>query len=258
MGLASSQARMMMLTARKSDLEYRAQMINQRKINLGMQSQELATKYSNAMSNRKLSFAYYTSGSSGQAVTENLSFAGLIAENGNAGSFLVTDANGKYVYRNAADAQVVFSRLQSTNQLEGYTNDNEGFLKFLSEKCSSNYFSSNGTSLLDNSLYFQDALRNGALFLQQATTVNGDNNQRVYTDISYASTTTIYDNLDTSDDDEAQAEYEAKSIILSNQDKRLDLELQQIQTQHKAIETEYDSVKKVIEKNIDVTFKIFS
>ena len=37
-------------------------------------------------------------------------------------------------------------------------------------------------------------------------------------------------------------------MVLSNQDKQLDLELQQIQTKHKAIETEYDSVKKVIDK----------
>ena len=56
----------------------------------------------------------------------------------------------------------------------------------------------------------------------------------------------------------AEGNYEAKSLVLSNQDKMLDLELQQIETQHKAIETEYDSVKKVIENNIKVSFKIFS
>ena len=38
----------------------------------------------------------------------------------------------------------------------------------------------------------------------------------------------------------------------------LDLELKQIETQHKAIETEYDSVKKVIDKNIEVSYKIFA
>lgn len=300
MGLASSQARMMLLTARKSDLEYRAQMINQRKINLGIQTQELATKYSNRMSNRSLSLAYYTEGSNGQALLENLTFAGLLSENGNSGTFLVKNASGKYVYRNASDVTLAFQRLVENNQIEyeeqkagkdykvnaeGYMLDAEGnatnykvdkdgyltvngeriqetqeqaFSRFLSEQCDGTYYSSvNNNSLLDNTEYFQDALRNGALFLQQLTSVNGGE-ENEFKDISYSSVTTIYDHLNTDDDDEAQAEYEAKSIILSNQDKRLDLELQQIQTQHKAIETEYDSVKKVIEKNIDVTFKIFS
>ena len=40
-------------------------------------------------------------------------------------------------------------------------------------------------------------------------------------------------------------------------DKELELELQQIQSEHNAIETEIDSVKKVIEKNVDKSFKTF-
>ena len=253
MGLASSQARILMLTARKSDLEFRAQMVNQRKINLGMQTQELATKYANSMSNRQLSLAYFTEGNSGQALTQNLSYAALTSEIGNAGSFLVTDAQGKYVYRNPADAERIYEKLQGTNQIEaGYT-----FERFLQEKCNSGFAEHKGNSILDNSAFFQDALRNGALFIQQAVTENGDGAQTKYKNIAYSSISVIYDNLDTSDDAEAQAEYEAKSIILSNQDKRLDLELQQIQTQHKAIEVEFDGVRKVIDKNVDKTFKIF-
>ena len=252
MGLASSQARILMLTARKSDLEFRAQMVNQRKINLGMQTQELATKYANSMSNRKLALAYFTEGNSGQALTQNLSYAALTSELGNAGDFLVTDAQGKYVYRNEADARKIYSKLQGTNQVEGYT-----FEQFLSERCNGGFAEHKGNSILDNSAFFQDALRNGALFIQQAVTENGDGAQTQYKNIAYSSISVIYDNLDTSDDAEAQAEYEAKSIILSNQDKRLDLELQQIQTQHKAIEVEFDGVRKVIDKNVDKTFKIF-
>ena len=49
MGLASSQARMLLLTARKSDLEYRAQMISQRKMNLALETERLATDYSRAI-----------------------------------------------------------------------------------------------------------------------------------------------------------------------------------------------------------------
>jgi len=245
MGLASSQARMLLLTAQKSDLEYRAQMINQRKLNLGLRTQELAQKYSKAMSNRKLEFAYYTSGNTATALRQSLSYAALTTENGLAGNFLVTDSSGKYVVRNDADAKNFYSRLTETGQVDCDYNS------FKEKYCNYNY----GESLLSNDSFFQDSLRNGVLFIQQ---LMGSDAANQYKDISYASVATIYDSLDTSDDDEAQAEYEAQAMILSNQDKQLDLELQQIQTKHKAIETEYDSVKKVIDKNIDKSFKIFS
>jgi len=252
MGLASSQARMLLLTAQKSDLEYRAQMINQRKLNLGMRTQELAQRYSAAMSNRRLSFAYYTQTGSGQNIKEDLSYAGLTAENnGNTGSYLVTDASGKYVCRNEADAKKAFDRLSKEQQI---TTD---FKTFSEQMCTYYPATTAGKSLLENNDFFQDALRNGTFFIQQlcADSVTGNNK---YNNISYSAIATIYDNLYTEDDDAAQAEYEAQSTILANQDKQLDLELQQIQTKHKAIETEYDSVKKVIEKNIEVSFKIFS
>jgi len=245
MGLASSQARMLLLTAQKSDLEYRAQMINQRKLNLGMRTQELAQKYSKAMSNRKLELAVYTGGNSGVAIKEDLSYAGLTTDNGEmTGTYLVTDASGKYVVRNEADAKKFYDRLTQTSQVKC------SFEEFKAKNCNYNY-----GSLLGNNSFFQDALRNGSLFIQQLMSSDSENK---YKDISYASVATIYDSLDTSDDDEAQATYEAQALVLSNQDKQLDLELQQIQTKHKAIETEYDSVKKVIDKNIEKSFKIFS
>lgn len=244
MGLASSQARMLLLTAQKSDLEYRAQMINQRKLNLGMRTQELAQKYSKAMSNRKLEFAYYTSGSTATALKQDLTYSTLTTNNGLSGSFLVTDAAGKYVVTNS-NVEDVYNKLVNTQQVTCSLDE------FKKNNCNYNY----SLSLLNNSDFFQDALRNGGLFIQQLMSSDSENS---YKDISYSSVSTIYDSLDTSDDDEAQAEYEAQALVLSNQDKQLDLELQQIQTKHKAIETEYDSVKKVIDKNIDKSFKIFS
>ena len=103
--------------------------------------------------------------------------------------------------------------------------------------------------------FFQSALRNGSLFLYKAELSGGTVE---YKSISWSSETCIHDRAYTEDDAAAQAEYEAKALILSNQDKMLDLELNQIETQHKAIETEYDSVKKVIQKNIDTSYKIFA
>lgn len=50
----------------------------------------------------------------------------------------------------------------------------------------------------------------------------------------------------------------AKTCIIQQQDKTLELQLKQLDTEQQALSTEMDSVKKVIDKNIEQTFKTFS
>ena len=50
---------------------------------------------------------------------------------------------------------------------------------------------------------------------------------------------------------------QAKVEKLERIDKKFDTQIQQLSTEQKAIETEMDSVKKVIDKNIEETFKTF-
>ena len=52
MGLSASQGRMLLLTARKNDLEFRAQQISQRRLVLSSQLEQISTDYEEAMSNR--------------------------------------------------------------------------------------------------------------------------------------------------------------------------------------------------------------
>lgn len=394
MGLASSQARMLLLTARKSDLEYRAQMISQRKINLAMQTQTLASNYSQALTDRVMKFTYTTA--KGESQQDILSYAGLTTAHPDfVGDYLVKTASGKYAASSASDAYTVALKLANA---EGFFNREESVTKFfgpadekgnatemsyanlkeqnylvrgtdaegkevylasseadqetvaallakangeeLTEKNKDDYLSKvvidknnylqssssvynalkggnislvqfnaaeegsekgeyvpaqydiegctkkvtteerkvtvdKASSLtgaekeallakygneitivtaMNNAEFFQDALRNGALFLYKKESAE----QTGYESLSWSADRNISDVADSSNDAEAEAEYEAKSLVLSNQDKMLDLELNQIETQHKAIETEYDSVKKVIEKNIDVSYKIFA
>ncbi len=55
----------------------------------------------------------------------------------------------------------------------------------------------------------------------------------------------------------AQRSYEAASATLSKDEKLLDLELSQINTEHNAASTEYDSVKSLISDNVDKSFSLF-
>ena len=54
------------------------------------------------------------------------------------------------------------------------------------------------------------------------------------------------------------ADIDAKTTVIQQQDKTLELHLDQLDTEQQAIQTEMDAVKKVIDKNIDESFKTFA
>ena len=56
----------------------------------------------------------------------------------------------------------------------------------------------------------------------------------------------------------AEEEYEHKMKQIDKKDQKFDLDLSKLETERTALTTEYESVKKVIEDNIDRTFGIFS
>lgn len=56
----------------------------------------------------------------------------------------------------------------------------------------------------------------------------------------------------------AEAKYEHDLKEIEQKDKQFDLTLTKLETERQALTTEYESVKKVVEENIDRTFKIFS
>ena len=88
-------------------------------------------------------------------------------------------------------------------------------------------------------------------------------------DVTYALTTTTLTDQDAYDDAMNQYEYEkytydqaiqdinSKIEIVQAEDKNLELRLKQLDTEQDAISTEIDSVSKVIEKNVESSFKTF-
>ena len=55
----------------------------------------------------------------------------------------------------------------------------------------------------------------------------------------------------------AKAKYDEKTTAISAQEKLLDMELTQINTEHSAVKTEYDSIKSLIGDNVDKSFNVF-
>ena len=204
MGLAASQARLLLLTARKNDLEYRAQQITNSQMTLAMQTEQVAREYSIKISNQALFFIDST------------------------------DANQPSKCLTADDINDLLKG--GVYHLE--ERDANGGWQLWDETNSSNIMP----------LELLEAINNGTYRIVNA---NGEA-------ISIGENNGFTQSYYTADDAAAEAEYSQKTAAIQVKEKRLQNDLQQVETQQKACDTEIDSVKKIMEKNIERTFKVFS
>ena len=110
-----------------------------------------------------------------------------------------------------------------------------------------------GSEFLNNPTILQSLIINGKLFLNKVDEETGSMTMDML-----ASDTNIEYVLDTSDDAEAESKYQYETACLARKQSQLDLELDQLETQHNAVIKEIDSVKEVIGNNIDRTYNLFS
>lgn len=108
-------------------------------------------------------------------------------------------------------------------------------------------------SPLKDNYTFEAALRDGTLRLEYYSS----------TDKAFKSTTISEDNCIQEVPDEraiaqAESKYNQDMADLENKDNKFDLELKKIDTEHNALQTEYDAIKNVVDKNVESSFKIFS
>lgn len=103
--------------------------------------------------------------------------------------------------------------------------------------------------------YLENKLRSGEWFLEKHNPNIGESEDWIST--SWQGEAAIDDAADKSDDGAAEAEYTQQSQFFQSQDKVLELRMKQLDTEHSAIQTEMDSVKKVIDKNVESSFKTF-
>ena len=91
-------------------------------------------------------------------------------------------------------------------------------------------------------------------FTQESLTINGDE----YEEIDWRSTPGIFDELYKGDDVEAENKYDKTVEEINAQDKKLQLEQTSIEVEYKAISSERESVKKILDQNAQSSFKYFS
>lgn len=117
--------------------------------------------------------------------------------------------------------------------------------------------------LMNSADWLQYALESGAITLERANfenpTEKGTGLANVkWTSIIYTNALDISEETDEAAITKAEAEYESKTKDIEAKDKQYDNMLKLLDTEHSALQSEYDSVKTIISKNTERTLKMYS
>lgn len=105
---------------------------------------------------------------------------------------------------------------------------------------------------VSNSEYLENELKNGQIFISSLNADDGKFYQTSYSDTEY-----VVAVKDTDAIARAEAKYNALKTKLDSKEEGLDLQMKQLDLEISAINTEFESVKGLITKNIDKTFNMF-
>jgi len=108
----------------------------------------------------------------------------------------------------------------------------------------------------------EEGLRNGTYslakvadeFTQDPLNINGSK----YEEVDWRTAPEIYDELNQGDDAAAEDKYDRTIDEINSQDKKLQLEQTSIETEYKAVTSEKEAVKKILDTNASSSFKYFS
>lgn len=117
---------------------------------------------------------------------------------------------------------------------------------------------------MNNENWLKFALEHGIVTMEQVQyqeegeTLNEKMNQYAWTAIQYSTCADLQEETDDVAIAKAEAEYQQKTADIQAKDKKYDNDLKKLDTTHSALQTEYDSIKSVIDKNVERSFKAFS
>lgn len=117
--------------------------------------------------------------------------------------------------------------------------------------------------LRNSSEWLQYALQNGYVSLERVNytepTEDGSGLSDVtWTSVIYTNATDIYEEQNEAAITRAEVQYEQTVKDIESKDKQFDNVLKRLDTEHSALQTEYDSMKSVIEKQVERNLKLYS
>lgn len=259
MGMAASQARFLQLTARRSNVEYQAQQINFERLQLSQQLNNASTLYNDKMSNTVLQFSYSNSnGKETVPITYKnyKNFMNKQMKDFNSSQqqyFLVSSSGNKLI----VGSEEEMYEMMNANMLSPTTDEN-GNVKPAQSRFTINDFIIVESDDLNDEDKFQQALKDGIYYFATLNTDDSKADAKMFNVSDVDTMSSVSEVLDTSDDKQAEAEYDSITSAIQRKDKKMEMELNQLETERSAIQTEIDSVSKVIEDNTEKSFKTFS
>jgi hypothetical protein len=263
--------------------------ISNSKLRLANESSEASTEYSDALNKQK--YTVYDGKTTEQvdaSLTNLVSYTKSIDTESTQTKYrYVTNAAGKLcisqadynIVKNYVNGGVVTGALDyfqkmgvprdTTGNAPFYTPDETSsaykYYAYIWQQVSSGNYNQISDDKANNADYLSEQVQNGNMFLHEydSTEQTKDSNGNVlstgaFEEVSWDSgDNNIQEKDDSTQTARAEAKYDATMADINAKDKRFDLELKNIDTEHQAIQTEVDSVKKVIDKNIERSFKMF-
>jgi len=287
MGLAASQARFLGLTARKSNTEYEGQQVNQQRTALANESASLYSQLTNLSVPTPPDITnYYKTEYSFTYNGDTYTMSSLPVRTDNGYTVSLTHTKEVDGYKTVSGDGLDISGATDIT-LKGYKelakhieNTRAEGEPSLDENTAGKVFTSNGNTYYQFADKFYQYTPNKQSVNTTYTGVelsfneSGDyNNIKIPTltgDTAISvSTTSVADDdaydlamnaykKEYSEYEKTMAQINAKTEVLQQQDKTLELRLNQLDTEQNAISTEMDAVQKVIEKNVESTFKTFA
>jgi len=295
MGMSASQARLLSLTSRMHDLEYQAQALQYSKLDLADLKNDAYDEYEAALDSTKFQMTMVTAdGKEYQDITyQNLvmSNAGAVHSlyaltNASTGQILLPEQIASkinpmpnnvddfleivaknYLYTGRTDLSTkeeYIAEMRSDGnydywksiyyQIGGYEDDNGNLVS------GRGYVPISKQNAVDRD-WLSEALNSGEVSLYKMTKEESylDGNAiNIFAETSMATDADMTEVTNQEVIDLASVKYEKAIDDVDAKDQKLDLQLAQIDTEHNALKTEYDSVKQIVSKNIDRSFKTFN
>ena len=296
MGMSASQARLLSLTSRMHDLEFQAQAVQYSKLDLVNTKQAEYDKYLEVLDSTKYQMAIVTgNGKEYQDISYTNMISSNVG-GGIHSMYIVTDSAGQiflpeqiasklnpmpdsldgflevvaknYLYSSRMDLNTkeeYIAEMQKDGnynywkavfyQLGGYKDDN-------GEVVSGRGFAQISRENAVDRGWLEKALNSGEAQLfkltKEESIFDGGDKVNIFAETSLSVDPDLAEVSNEELIEQASVEYERAVADIDAKDTKFDLQLAKIDQQHQALKTEYESVKQIVSKNIDRSFKTFN
>lgn len=294
MGMSASQARLLSLTARMHDLEFEAQGIQYSKLDLVDLKDVVYERYLDALDSTKIEMSVFTA--DGGNIYQDITYTNMLISyvNGRHSMYMLTNNQDQILLpeqiasklQEMPDSLDEFLQVVARNYLYTGRSDlsDEDIIKQMREDGNYEYWKSifhqiigfsddngniiNGRGFCPISKqnaadreWLEEALNSGEVRLYRMTqeeTIIDTDTVNIFAETSVATDPTLREVTDNERIQKATVEYEQAIKDLDAKETKFDIQLAKIDQEHNALKTEYDSVKQIVSKNIDRSFKSFN